>query len=94
MTEEEFDRVTALANATALSREAFVREILRGATVTEMPPAEYGEMVRELRRIGSNVNQLLVKARALGFVESSKLEETLVLLRRMDDAFTKACAGR
>lgn len=63
LTEEEFDRVTALANATALSREAFVRRVLQGAAITEKPPAEYGEIVRELRRIGSDVNQLLVKAK-------------------------------
>lgn len=94
LTEEEFDRVTALANATALSREAFVRRVLQGAAITEKPPAEYGEIVRELRRIGSDVNQLLVKARLLGFVEFPKLEETLVLLRRMDDTFTKVFAER
>lgn len=94
MTEDEFDRVTALAGKTALSREAFVREVLRGTTVAEKPPAEYAEIVRELRRIGSNVNQLLVKARVLGFVEVPKLEETLSLIRRMDDTFTRSFALR
>ena len=94
MTEDEFDRVTALAGKTALSREAFVREVLRGTTVAEKPPAEYVEIVRELRRIGSNVNQLLVKARVLGFVEAPKLEETMEMIYRMDDVFTRAFARR
>ena len=94
MTEGEFDRVTALAGKIALSREAFVREVLRGTTIAEKPPAEYAEIVRELRRIGSNVNQLLVKARVLGFVEVPKLEETLSLIRRMDDTFTRSFALR
>lgn len=53
MTEEEFDRVTALAQATVFSREEFIRKALRGTTIRERPPAEYGEIIRELRRIGS-----------------------------------------
>ena len=94
MNEEDFERITALANATVLSREAFVREVLRGASIMEKPPAEYGEIVRELRRIGSNINQLLVKARTLGFVEVPKLEETMDMIYRMDDVFTKSFARR
>lgn len=94
MNEEDFERITALANATVLSREAFVREVLRGASIMEKPPAEYGEIVRELRRIGSNVNQLLIKARVLGFIEAPKLEETMEMIYRMDDVFTRAFVRR
>ena len=50
MTEEEFDRVTELAQATVLSREEFIRKALRGTSIRERPPAEYGEIIRELRR--------------------------------------------
>ena len=69
MTEEEFDRVTALAQATVLSREAFIREALRGTTIRQRPPAEYGEILREMRRMGNNVHQLLLKARTLDYVD-------------------------
>ena len=88
MTEEEFDRVTELAQATVLSREEFIREALRGTTIRERPPAEYGEIVRELRRIGSNVHQLLLKARTLDFVDEIMLQETVDAIRRMDRVFT------
>lgn len=44
--------MTALANATVLSREAFIREALRGTILRERPPAEYGEILREMRCIG------------------------------------------
>ncbi|MBQ7348233.1 MAG: hypothetical protein IJW55_09770, partial [Clostridia bacterium] len=43
MTEEEFDRVTKLAQTTVLSREEFIRQVLRGTTIRERPPAEYEE---------------------------------------------------
>ena len=90
MTENEFDRVTALAQATVLSREAFIREALCGTTIHERPPAEYGEIVRELRRIGSNVQQLLIKARTLEFVDEIILQEIVNAIRHMDRVFTDA----
>ena len=88
LSKDEFDRVTELAQATVLSREAFIREALRGTTIRERPPAEYGEIVRELRRIGSNVHQLLIKARTLEFVDEIMMQETVDAIHRMDRVFT------
>ena len=90
MTEEEFDRVTALAQATVLSREAFIREALRGTTIRASPPAEYVEILREMRRMGNNVHQLLIKARTLEFVDEIMLQETVDMIRHMDRVFTEA----
>ena len=92
MTEKEFDRVTALAQATVLSREEFIREALRGTTIRQRPPAEYGEIVRELRGIGSNVHQLLLKARTLDDVDEIMLQETIDTIRHMDRVFTVSFA--
>ena len=90
MTEEEYDRVTALAQATVLSREAFIREALRGTTIRASPPAEYVEILREMRRMGNNVHQLLIKARTLEFVDEIMLQETVDMIRHMDRVFTEA----
>lgn len=90
MTEDEFDRVTALAKATVLSREEFIREALRGTTIRASPPAEYGQILRELRRIGSNVHQLLLKARTLGFVDEIMLQESREDIRHMDRIFLES----
>ena len=87
---DEFERITALAQATVLSREEFIRRALRGTTIRQRPPAEYGEIVRELRRIGSNVHQLLLKARTLGFVDEIMLQETVDAIQHMDQVFTGA----
>ena len=84
---DEFDRVTALANATVFSREEFICQALRGTTIQTRPPAEYGEIIRELRRIGSNVHQLLLKSQTLGFVDELMLREIREDLRHMDRVF-------
>ena len=90
MTEEEFDRVTALAQATVFSREEFIRQALRGTTIRASPPAEYVEILREMRRMGNNVHQLLIKARTLEFVDEIMLQETVDMIRHMDRLFTEA----
>ena len=74
---EEFNRVTTLAQATVFSREEFIRQALRGTTIRQRPPAEYGEILREMRRMGNNVHQLLLKARTLDYVDEIMLQETI-----------------
>ena len=61
-----------------------------GIVIREKPPAEYGQIVRELRRIGSNIDQILVKARTLGFVDEQLLVSAARDVRRMDAVFTDA----
>ena len=88
-TDDELDRLNSLVVASnAKSREDFVRLALTGAVIRERPPAEYGQIVRELRRIGSNIDQILVKARTLGFVDEPMLVSASRDIRRMDAVFT------
>lgn len=87
---DEFERITALAQATVLSREEFIRQALRGTTIRASPPAEYVEILREMRRMGNNVHQLLIKARTLEFVDEIMLQETVDMIRHMDRVFTEA----
>ena len=86
-TKEEFDRLKALVDITGLSREEFVRRLIVGATIREKPPAEYGEIVRSLHRIGSNIEQILVKARSLGFVDGIMLKEVADKIDELDMMF-------
>ena len=53
----------------------------------ETLPADYPGILRELRRIGSNVDQLLVKARAFGFVDEVLLRSIKEQVNRMDAVF-------
>ena len=90
-TDDELERLNSLVDASNIqSREEFVRQALMGIVIREKPPAEYGQIVRELRRIGSNIDQILVKARTLGFVDEQLLVSAVRDVRRMDAVFTDA----
>ena len=90
-TDDELERLNSLVDASNIqSREEFVRQALMGIVIREKPPAEYGQIVRELRRIGSNIDQILVKARTLGFVDEQLLVSAARDVRKMDAVFTDA----
>lgn len=55
------------------AKEAFLREMVRGYQLCEKPDPEFYKMMRELSAIGNRINQLAVKANALGFVDAPML---------------------
>ena len=87
LTDEELQAINALVDRTPYSRETFLRKAATGAKLCENLPADYPGILRELRRIGSNVDQLLVKARALGFVDEVSLRSIKEQVNRMDAVF-------
>lgn len=76
-TQEERDKLTEKAKKAGISREHFCRDILNGAEVKEAPPAEYYELIREVRRTGYNINQLLKIANAGGLLDAPLLRKYL-----------------
>ena len=64
-----------------------MRSVLNDTKIIERPPIEYGEILRELRRIGSNVDQILVKLRSLGFADNREISKALDSIRNMDKTF-------
>ena len=87
---EEYERITQLANKSVFSREEFIRQILQEATIVERPPAEYGEIIRELRGIANNIHHILLKLRTLGFADEPMMSDALNRIQRMDFVFTES----
>jgi len=81
-TKEELDALTQKASRTIYSREGFCRKVLTGCTLKEAPPVEYYALIREVKRIGSNINQLLVIANTRGYWQAQELEEALAEYRK------------
>lgn len=67
-----------VAELAGISESAAIRLLLRGYEPREKPDARFYNTMRELSAIGNNINQLAVKANALGFIDAPMLkEETL-----------------
>lgn len=73
-----------------LNREAYLRQLIQGVVPRDAPPPDYYSMMRELHKIGNNLNQIAQKAHVLQVVdvqrydkEMRKFEETV---RRITEA--------
>jgi hypothetical protein len=73
-----------------LSREAYLRQIIRGLVPTETPPTDYFQMMNELRRIGVNLNQLATRANVAGTTDAQQLRQVLIQIEGTIRDFTLA----
>lgn len=63
------------AKKACLSEAGLIRLLLRGYEPREKPDERFYDVMRELSSIGNNINQLAVKATALGFVDAPQLKK-------------------
>lgn len=76
-TKTELETLTKKVRKSGLSREGYCRRILNGAVVKEAPPAEVPMLIREVRRVGYNIDQLLMIARTKNWLVVKELEKAL-----------------
>ena len=60
-----------------LSREAYLRHLINGYIPREAPPPDYFSMMRELYRIGNNLNQIARKAHVLGVIDVQRCDNAV-----------------
>lgn len=63
------------AKKACLSEAGLIRLLLRGYEPREKPDERFYDVMRELSSIGNNINQLAVKANALGFVDAPQIKK-------------------
>lgn len=75
LNEEEAEQLYELVRKSGHSKEAFLREMVKGYRLCEKPDPEFYKMMRELSAIGNRINQLAAKTNALGFIDTPMLRE-------------------
>lgn len=87
-------RLEYLARVSNQSMSAVFRQIIQGAAVKEMPPADYHAMTAQLYRIGTNLNQLSKVANTTGHIDKAAVDELGAELRTAILNIQKAVDGR
>lgn len=93
-TDDELKKLTADAGKSGLSRESYCRKVLGGAEIREAPPVDVPVLIREVRRVGGNLNQILRTANSIGLVDAPELRKTLDELHSVDRLITDAYTTR
>ena len=57
-----------------LSREAYLRHLVNGLVPQDAPPPAYYDFMRELHRIGGNLNQIAQKAHTLNVIDVQRYD--------------------
>jgi hypothetical protein len=65
-----------------LSQEAYLRHLINGLVPTDAPPPDYHAMMRELRAIGNNLNQIAYKAHALNVLDVQRYDNAVAALNK------------
>ena len=74
VTPGEYEKIQNDVSKSGLRLSEYARRILKGETVVAAPPVELNYLIRELKRIGSNLNQLLKKLNVLEVAHPLELE--------------------
>ena len=84
---KEAEALDKKVKKSGLSREAYLRHLISSVVPRDAPPPDYYSMMRELHKIGNNLNQITQKAHTLNVIDVQrydrdmrKFEETVRLI--------------
>ena len=80
---EEADAFRERVKRSGLSQEAYVRQSISGKTPRDMPPPDYYSMMKELHKIGNNLNQIAKKAHVLNVIDVQRYDRDM---RKFEEA--------
>lgn len=73
--ESELEKIDKMAFKTCRMRSTYIREVVLGYAPQERPSEDFYEVIRQLRYLNNNINQLTAKAHSLGFIDDKKYEK-------------------
>lgn len=87
---KEADALNKRVRKSRLSREAYLRHLIGGVIPQDAPPPDYFSMMRELHKIGNNLNQISQKAHTLNVLDVQRYDEAVRLFERTVKNITEA----
>lgn len=72
LSEDELQRLNYVVSQSGMSKESYVRLLLKGYLPKGKPTEDYLEMIQELRRIGNNINQIAMIAHKTKNINDTK----------------------
>jgi len=90
LSKDEYYDLTRKARKAGLTTAAFVRMAVAGKEVMEAPSADVPLLIREVRRVGSNINQILKIANTRGLLEVPQLKKALADNREVEKMISQA----
>ena len=87
---KEAEALDKKVKKSGLSREAYLRHLISGVVPRDAPPPDYYSMMRELHRIGNNLNQIAQKAHRLNVIDVQRYDRDMRLFENTVKKITEA----
>ena len=81
---DELASLNAQAKKAGISREQFCRNAIQGVVIRENPPADLHKLIWEIRRVGNNIDQILMIANTKGILNIPDLRKAIDDLREVE----------
>lgn len=84
LTSKELDNLNHYVSVTTRNREQYIRSLINGFVPREAPPADYYKLICDVRKVGSNINQLLKVANSSGLLDVPEIRSALESIRKTE----------
>ena len=84
LNDKEFEAFEEKAKRSSRSREAFIRRAIQEVQIKELPPADLHKLIWEIRRVGNNIDQILMIANTKGILNIPDLRKAIDDLREAE----------
>lgn len=84
LNEEEYENLCNLCEKTNLKKGRLIRLLLEGYVPPKAPPVDYKKLIREVRAVGNNINQILFYVNTNGILNVPDLNVELKKLREVE----------
>ena len=92
LTDKEMLLLNEKVKKSGLSRERLVRKIISNCQIHEFPPVDFFTLIREINRVGCNIDQILRVVNAKHFIDAPRRRKELDALDKIEDAMWEAFA--
>ena len=89
LNEEENEVLNKFCKVMKTDRSKIIRAMILGTRLVEAPPVDYKQFIIELRRVGTNLNQLTAKANSIGYINSDECRAVLNEVRKLEADIAK-----
>ena len=89
LSEDENQILENLCKRLRVNRSVLIRALILGKRLVEAPPVDYKQFIIELRRVGTNLNQLTAKANSIGYINSDECRAVLDEVRKLESDIAK-----
>ena len=90
LNDAEFETLESKVKQTSLSREGFIRNLIDDVPIQEKPPADIHKLIWEVRRVGNNIDQILMIANTKGLLDVPQLRKAMADLRDVEKLIADA----